>query len=168
MEYEPIRPKGYSGAQIGLHWLIAALVFFQLIFGESIKEAAEALERDGSVPADLAFSANLHVYAGVAILVLAVVRLVLRLGLGAPAAPEGTPRLQALFASTVHWAFYLLLIGVPVSGLVAWFVTPAAGAFHTLAKPVFIVLILVHLAGVVIHQFVGKESVAQRMITPAK
>jgi cytochrome b561 len=138
------------------------------VFGETIKDAAEALEREGSIPADLALGANLHVYAGVAILVLAVIRLVLRLGLGAPAAPEGTPRMQALFASTVHWLFYLLLIGVPVTGLAAWYVTPAAGDVHELAKPVFIVLILVHLAGVVIHQFIGKEPVARRMISPAK
>jgi cytochrome b561 len=168
MEYEPIRPKGYSAAQIALHWVIAVLVVFQLIFGEAIEEAAEALEESGTIPPDLAFSANLHVYAGVTILVLAVIRLILRLGHGAPAAPVGTSRLQELFASAIHWIFYLMLIGVPITGLVAWFVTPVAGEFHTLAKPVFIVLILVHLAGVVFHQFVGKEPVAQRMISPVK
>jgi cytochrome b561 len=32
---------GYSGLQIGLHWSIAALVFFQLVFGESMTIVVE-------------------------------------------------------------------------------------------------------------------------------
>lgn len=36
--------RGYTISQIGLHWIIAALVFAQLIFGESMTEAIEVAE----------------------------------------------------------------------------------------------------------------------------
>jgi hypothetical protein len=36
--------QGYTVYQIGLHGLIAALVFAQVIFGESMSEAIEAAE----------------------------------------------------------------------------------------------------------------------------
>ena len=36
--------RGYTIYQIGLHWLIAALVFAQLVFGESMTEFVEAAE----------------------------------------------------------------------------------------------------------------------------
>ena len=44
------QPASYSRAQIALHWAIALLVFFQLIFGESIADYGHAL-RDGELSA---------------------------------------------------------------------------------------------------------------------
>ena len=35
-------PAGYSGTQIVLHWLIAALVFFQVFFGDGMEHAYHA------------------------------------------------------------------------------------------------------------------------------
>lgn len=167
MEYVPPRPKGYSAIQISLHWLIAALVVFQLVFGEDMGRALDATEDGLPVPPDYALSTNLHVYVGIAILVLAAIRLVMRLGRGTPPPPDSTPRWQSLAADVVHWAFYLLLIGVPISGLVAWYVTPEAGDLHSIAKPAFIVLIALHVAAVLYHQFVTRDAVARRMFVPS-
>lgn len=47
------RPLGYSAAHIALHWIIAALVIFQLVMGDLIKPAYRAFER-GTVPAETA------------------------------------------------------------------------------------------------------------------
>ncbi len=168
VEYEAPRPSGYTIIQIALHWLIAALVAFQLIFGEVMVEAMEAVEEGEPLPAGGGVGIDLHIWVGVSILVLAVARLIVRLGHGSPPPPAGSPPIQVLAANVVHWAFYALLIGVPITGLAAWYVTPAAGDIHTLAKPAFIILILLHLAGVAWHQFVGKDTVMQRMVLPAK
>ncbi len=142
MDYEPTRPAGYTAAQILLHWVIVLLVLFQLIFGEDMGAAFRQVTRGEALDGDAALSANLHLWVGIAILVLAAVRLVTRLGFGAPAAPAGTSHLQARLAEAMHWLFYALLFLVPISGLLAWFVTPALGEIHELSKPAFIVLIL--------------------------
>ena len=71
--------RGYSIYQIGLHWLIALLVFAQLIFGESMTEAIEAAEEGEPVSALEGNLADMHYYFGIAILALVAVRLVLRL-----------------------------------------------------------------------------------------
>ena len=72
---------GYSGIQIALHWLIAILIVTAWFTGEGAEEAMELVEEGGAagfVP---------HVALGLAILVLVVVRVLVRLSRGAPAAP---------------------------------------------------------------------------------
>ena len=68
---------GYSGLQIGLHWLIAILIVTAWFTGEGAGEAMETVENGGVagfVP---------HVAFGLAILALVVVRVLVRLGRGA-------------------------------------------------------------------------------------
>jgi len=67
--------QGYTVYQIGLHWLIATLVFAQLIFGESMTEAIEAAEDGETVSALDAYLAGMHYYFGIAVLALVAVRL---------------------------------------------------------------------------------------------
>ncbi len=75
--------QGYSGLQILLHWVIAALVLFQLIFGESMAEVKDALE-EGLVPDPAEQTmADAHYWVGIAILVLVGLRIILRLVQGA-------------------------------------------------------------------------------------
>lgn len=73
---------GYSAAQIGLHWLIAAVVLVQLLFGESMVAVVDAAEEGGQAsPTDVLLS-GVHYWAGIAILGLVALRLVLRLTSG--------------------------------------------------------------------------------------
>jgi cytochrome b561 len=67
--------QGYTVYQIGLHWLIATLVFAQLIFGESMTEAIEAAEDGETVSAPDAYLAGMHYYFGIAVLALVAARL---------------------------------------------------------------------------------------------
>lgn len=168
MDYEPARPTGYTAAQIVLHWVIVLLVLFQLVFGEDMGRAFRAVQTGEAMDGGTALSADLHLWVGVAVLVFAAIRLVTRLGYGAPPAPAGTSPLQARLADAMHWLFYVLLFVVPVSGLVAWFVTPAVGELHELSKPAFIVLILGHAGAALYHQFVVKDGVLRRMLVPSR
>ena len=156
---------GYSIWQIGLHWLIAALVFAQLVFGESMTEFVEAAEEGEPASALDATLAGVHYYFGIAILALVAVRLALRLRNGAPPPPESSGAIE-LAGRISHWLFYALLVVVPITGLLGYYLGDPFGEFHTLAKPVFIVLIALHVAASLYHQFWRQDGLLMRMLKP--
>jgi cytochrome b561 len=158
---------GYTRAQILLHWLIAALVIFQLLFGEDIVPAFRAFNRGVEPAADAMFSANLHVYVGIAILVLAFVRLALRFSYGAPALPEGESTWLRLLAQIAHVVLYAAIFLMPLTGILAWyFGIEWVGEVHEIGKPVTIAAIAAHAAGALWQHFVAKSGVLMRMIRP--
>ena len=162
--------KGYSYLQVTLHWAIAALVFYQLVFGEDIKRYHRALDKylteGGDAPSTATvIGGNLHIYIGVAILALVVIRLALRLTVGVPAAVPG-PALQVKAGEALHWLFYLLLFAMPVTGLLAQYTTLPVGELHEAGQPAFIVLIVVHAGAALYHHFLLKDSTLMRMLKP--
>lgn len=159
------QPLSYSRAQISLHWIIAVLVIFQIVFAESIETYGDAL-RDGVTPDAITFLlANAHIWFGVAILALMAARLGLRLTHGAPA-PVPAPKLQDALSKATHGLLYLLLIAAPLTGAAAWFLgIREAGSIHHFSKPAFIILIALHVAGALWHKFVLKDQVMQRMVS---
>ena len=157
--------RGYSILQIGLHWLIAALVLVQLVFGESMAEFVEAAEEGEAVSALDARLAGVHYYFGLAILALVAVRLVLRFRRGAPPAPDANPALE-LAGKVSHWLFYALLVVAPITGLLGYYLGDPFGEVHELAKPVFIGLIALHVAASLYHQFWRKDGLLMRMLRP--
>ena len=159
-----VSPRAYTLGQILLHWTIAALVIWQLIFGESI----EALEHPGEATATDIFLGNSHIVVGIAILVLVVLRIVLRLVNGAPPPPEGTGRLTARLAGATHAAFYVLLVAMPVTGLLNFYLDLPTGEIHELGKPLFIILIALHVLATLWHQFVRHDGTLRRMLVPAR
>lgn len=161
----PARPlSGYTGFQIGLHWLIAALVVFQLVFGESIAETLESVER-GTVasPFDQLFG-DLHYWVGIAILALAAARLWLRLIAGAP--PALKAGWMTMAARVSHAVFYALLILLPITGFLAFYVGDPFGELHELGKPILIILIALHVCASLYHQFWLKDGTLRRMLVP--
>jgi cytochrome b561 len=158
---------GYAPIQIGLHWLIAALVLFQLVFGESMVTATEAAEEGTALGATDAILATAHYWAGISVLVLVAVRLFVRLRMGAPAPAQGNP-LLVLAAKATHWLFYILLVAVPVTGLITVHINPEMGEIHQLAKPAFIILIVLHAGAALFHHFVLRDGTLRRMLVPAK
>lgn len=162
------QPRGYSAAQISLHWIIAALIVFQLLFGEDIKPAYRALAR-GAMPASVdIFDANLHVYVGLAVLALAIVRLIVRLVQGVPPLPESESVILRRMADGTHALLYAFIFGMPITGALAWyFQLQVMGELHELAKPVVIIVVALHaFAALWQHFFVGSD-VLVRMLKPA-
>lgn len=157
-------PNGYSRAQVILHWLIAALILFQLLAHEGMEMAWRALRMGGEVSGNPVP----HIIAGSAILILAAIRLVIRLRHGAPPHPAGQPAAFGILANVVHWGIYVLLFALPISGLVAWFggVEPAAMAHAGPLRLALIGLVLLHIAGALVQQFVLRSGVLMRMLKP--
>lgn len=158
--------RGYSATQITLHWLIVLLVFFQLVFGESMSSVFRASFRGTPVEPGDATLATAHIWVGFAILALVILRLALRLRNGAPPSPAGQSPLLELAARVTHALFYILLILVPISGIVAYYWVPAAGEVHELGKPAFIILIVLHVAAALWHQFYLRDGLLMRMLKP--
>lgn len=157
---------GYSLAQIVLHWAIAALVLFQLVFGESMAEAIEAAEEGETLSASDQTMASAHYWVGLAILALVALRLVVRFRTGAPAAiGDG---ILTKVAAGMHHLFYLLLVLVPVTGLMGFYLGDPWGEIHEVSKPVFIVLIAVHAGAALYHAFVLRDETLKRMLRPAR
>lgn len=154
---------GYSGLQISLHWAIAALVTFQLIFGESMTTVVDATEEGTTAPVFDTVIATAHYWAGLAILALVLTRLMLRIWRGVPPKTEATPSWMGLMALALHWVFYALLLAMPIVGLLALYVSPDFGNIHALGKPVFIVLIGLHVVAALFHQLMFKDATLRRI-----
>jgi cytochrome b561 len=157
---------GYSPIQILLHWLIAALVLFQLVFGDSIKHVLRAERTGRAVSAADVTLGTLHYWIGLAILALVALRIVVRLWSGAPAAAIESGWLAGA-ARLSHGLFYVLLVLTPILGLLGYYFGNPYGDIHSWSKPVFIVLISLHAAAALFHQFWLKDGTLARMIQPA-
>ncbi|MFN3994130.1 MAG: cytochrome b [Tabrizicola flagellatus] len=148
---------GYSGIQIVLHWLVAVLLALAWFTGEGANAALERVEEGGTagfVP---------HVALGLAILALAVLRVVVRLGRGAPEPAGAVGSLQARAAGWMHLALYVLMIAVPLGGISAWFLGLETGEIHGLFANLLMVLALGHAALAIYHQVVLKDGTLTRM-----
>lgn len=159
-------PNGYSKTQIALHWAVVLLVAAQYLLNETISgawSARTAGETFAFHPLILA-----HVAGGSLILALVVWRVVLRLRRGVPLPPANEPALLRSLGHLAHWAFYAILAGMAVSGMVAWFggVTQAAAA-HNVLKVALLALVALHVLAVILHRIVLKNDLLGRMIRPA-
>jgi cytochrome b561 len=168
--YEVIRMENsnstsFSIPQRILHWLTAALVFFNLLLPDGMSEWKHSVRRTGSATPDQIASANIHAYVGIAILLLVVIRLVLRFTTGVPAAPPNEPAIFRIAAKLAHVALYLLLLTMPLTGIGAYyFGNGTAGNIHAdVLKVLLWVLLSAHVAGVLVHQFYWKTNVLRRM-----
>ena len=159
------RVSGYSATQIGLHWVVAALVAAQYIFKDSIAATWDAYVTGR----DIAFSPLVlaHVAGGVLILILVVGILGLRRTRGVPLPPDNEPAVLKTLSHVVHWGIYAMLILMPMTGGLAWFgdIRQAADA-HNVLKIILLALVAVHILAVPFHRFVLKNNIMLRMIRP--
>lgn len=155
-------PSNYSKTQLALHWIIALLVLFQIVMHDEIVRLWSG-RMDGSLPN--AATPNVHVAVGFLILALVVWRLVLRLTRGVPVLPASEHPVLKLAASGTHILFYVLLIGMPLSGATAWIlgIAPAAQA-HSIAEKLLIPLIALHALAALAQHFLFKTDVLKRML----
>lgn len=127
----------YAPPAIFFHWAVAVLIAI----------AYAAVITKGYLPkgsAPRALSMTIHEWAGIAVLVLAVPRLLWRLIAGAPAALPGQGWLVRTGSAAVHLLLYLFLFAQPVLG----YLTLNAGG-HVLTIPGL---------DIALPQFVGKDT----------
>lgn len=160
-----------------LHWLMAVMILAMLFIGAGMVSTASQ-----AYPALLAW----HRPVGIAVLVLALVRLAVRLTHRAPPLPADLPAIQVAAAKGSHYLLYGLMIGMP---LVGWAMLSAAGTpvqlwggvvlpailprdvlvfgwlrwAHGLLGYAFFLLILAHLGAALFHGLIRRDGVLGSM-----
>ena len=167
----------FTPLQRGLHWLMAICVLAMLFIGVGMVSTV--------MPKYLTL-VSIHKPLGVAILVLALIRLVVRLRYGAPPLPADLPKPMKLGAVASHYALYAFMIGMPLIGwgmlsaaaypvvlYGGWHlpaILPQSDSLHTLLWNAhfylafaFFALILLHVAAALFHALVRRDGVFQTM-----
>src|SRR6478672_11656054 len=162
-----------------LHWLMAICILAMLFIGVGMLSTVK--------PKYLTL-VSIHKPLGIAILVLALVRLAVRLRYGTPSLPADLPEPMKVAAKLSHYAFYVLMIGMPLIGWgmlsaaaypVVLFggvhlpaILPLSDSLHTLLWNAhfylafaFFALILLHVAAALFHALVRRDGVFQSMAT---
>jgi len=160
-----------------LHWLMAVCILTMLFIGVGMVSTI--------MPKFLPLVA-IHKSLGIAILVLALIRLGVRLRYGAPPLPADLPEPMKLAAYLSHYALYALMIGMPLIGWamlsaaaypVAVFgglylpaIVPQSDSLHTWLWDAnfylafaFFGLVLMHVAAALFHALVRRDGVFQTM-----
>lgn len=176
----------YDGVAMIIHWVTAVLMIFMVFFGEELMEGGEG-EEAGEALAGV-FGPSLHVNLGVTILALTVIRVLWRLGHRAPPYPPSMKRWEIGFSHAVHALFYVLMIGLPLTGWLAFgeflseepgmAAVKVFGAFplpvspdwgdlaegpHKLGSKIAMALIALHVLAALKHQFVDRDGIMARM-----
>jgi cytochrome b561 len=153
------RTATYTRTAIVLHWLIAAAVFVQLSLGLWM--------------------------IGITIGLLVLLRLAWRLAHHPPALPDTLARWQRTAAKISHYALYVCMVVMPLSGYLGSSFTkypikyfgytlphwgwdaPAlkelTSQIHFVTVCIFITLIVLHVAAALKHRFVDRDGIFQRM-----
>tara|TARA_R110000868_G_scaffold24255_17_gene96084 strand:- start:1001 stop:1582 length:582 start_codon:yes stop_codon:yes gene_type:complete len=182
----------YTTVAIVLHWVIGILLIGMVFYGWYMEDLGHALrDGSGSVSAgEVQFAYNAHKTVGMLVLLLSFGRLAWRLMHKTPGMPAGMKSWEQTVAKATHWAFYGLMIGLPLVGWVAASTTelptmlfnnpdlilprlPVSQerGFHDLVgnihgKGAWVLLILtgLHFAAAIKHQFVDKDGLMARML----
>jgi cytochrome b561 len=169
--------KRFTVPQRLLHWLMAICILSMLFIGVGMVSTV--------TPKYLTL-VQIHKPLGIAILVLALIRLTLRIAYGAPALPADLPEPIKLAANLSQYIFYVLMIAMPLIGWamlsaasypVVLFgsvhlpsILPLSPSLHTLLWHAhyylafaFFALILMHVSAILFHKLVRNDGVFETM-----
>ncbi len=151
-------PDTFSRLQRALHWGMVALIATNLALPQAMGGRGLAL---GVFPSEAQ-----HIVIGCTVMALAVLRLLLRLTRGVPPEPLGAPRVFRVLARLGQWVFYALFFTMPLSGLLSYYLDdPTARLLHAeILRPLFCLLIAVHVCLALAHQFVWRTDMLGKII----
>lgn len=101
------RSAAYTPIAIAFHWILALLIVANLALG--LRQA----NATGLAKFELF---QLHKSIGITVLLLSIGRLGWRLANPPPPLPAAAPAWERRLAGTTHWAFYGLMIALPLTG----------------------------------------------------
>ena len=170
----------YKSIVVWIHWITAAVLVAQVVLGFAFHRFAER-----GTPERMELFAW-HKTIGALILVLALVRLAVRLMNPPPPYPANFPKWERFLAVWNHRLFYVLLIALPLTGLLAvsgraegglvpikfGLALPAIpgiaeenafGDVHVVLVFTTLTLLVLHIGAALWNQFRSETNVADRM-----
>ena len=169
-------PRRFTKPQRVLHWLMAVCILAMLFIGVGMLS---------TVSQRYLTLVSIHKPLGLAILCLVVVRIVVRLRYGTPPLPADLPEPMKLAAHLSHYAFYALMLAMPligwgmlsaaaypvkVLGLTLPPILPQSAALHSLLWTAhrtlafaFFALVLLHLGAALFHKLIRRDGVFETM-----
>jgi len=179
-------PKRYHPALVTLHWIIAILIFVNVLLAAGGDEGGRQVGAAGlaGIP-----TINIHMSLGILILVLLIIRLVLRFATQHPAWASTGNALLNKIGELTHWGLYLLTFGMTITGILlasqsnrlarlfglpdspAPRFTPGQfrgggfrlGGLHGMIWILLGLLVLLHIGAALYHQFFLKDNLLKRM-----
>jgi cytochrome b561 len=170
--------REWGAVQQGLHWFIVLAVISQLTIGLIFANLPENDPRGGTL-------FGVHATLGLIIFMVMLARFLWRQANPVPALPDTLEPYEKRIALANHWAFYALIVGLPIGGYLmvnahdfavpffgielpklllknesvaeAFFYLHAGGAFLLMA------LILLHAAAAFRHEFLLRDNTLRRM-----
>jgi len=169
----------YTRTAIFLHWLVALGLVGTFALGFYMEGLPFS-------PSKLKLI-SWHKWAGITLLVLAVVRLAWRLTHPAPDLPQSMGVMSRFVAHAAHWLLYALMIAIPMSGWLAssaqgvqvvWFgvwplpdlvgkdaaLGPLLQDVHMILNYTLLVVVVGHVGAALQHHFIKKDAVLARML----
>jgi cytochrome b561 len=173
-----LRAVRYRSIVVWIHWITALVVVCQVVIGFTFANMAKGPERMEVF--------TWHKTIGALILILALVRLAVRLMNPPPPYPSDFPKWERAAAVWSHRLFYLLLIVIPLTGLAAvsgraqdgtvpllfGLKLPAIpgigpdnefGDVHEILVFTTLALLVIHVGAALKNQFTSRTAVADRM-----
>ena len=173
------RTVRYRKVVMWIHWITAMLVLMQIYIGFTFHDLPRGSD-------ERAFLFGWHKTWGAVILLLALIRLAIRLINPPPPYPSDYPKWQRFVAVWNHRLFYFLLVALPLTGLAAvsgrakegWVplqlglklpAIPGIGPdnefheVHELLVWVTLALVVLHVGAALYNQFLSSTNVADRM-----
>jgi len=169
---------GYGAAGLILHWVTALLFLAAFLLGENMEDMARGPDKLSAM--------GVHMFFGVLVFVAVLLRLAWRLSGTMPSAPDTMPWWERWSATAVHLGLYAVMIGLPVTGLLAatslptpvpefglfevppmatWPMLHEAGEeAHEFLVGLAVFLIVFHAIGTVWHVVIRRDGIAGRMI----
>lgn len=166
----------YPTGMIVIHWVMAATMIAAFILGKVMEEMPDGPEKIGAL--------GWHALAGLLVVVLAVPRFIAVLRGAAP--PTEGPRRDVIVAKAVQGVLYLTMLALPVLGMTAVLTSGAqvsvaglvdlpagapseslhalAGGIHGAVAMLFLLALVLHVAGAMKHALILRDGTLARMI----
>ena len=166
-------PKRYHPALASFHWIIALLIFSNVILAGAAEESRATLF---GIPL-----IGIHMLMGMTILVLLTLRLVTRFTTKHPEPATAGNALLDKFGILTHYALYLFTYSMTISGIVMaaqrgyfakifgigsipqTFQRGGLGALHGLSWAFLGLFLFLHIGAALYHQFIRRDHLLSRM-----
>lgn len=177
--------RGYGWVAKILHWIIAVLILVAIplgLYGNSLSEGP-------NLDIQKVFEVfSIHKTVGMAVLIFGLIRIIWMLTQPKPRPLHPERALETFVADVVHWALYLGMIIMPLTGWLVHSAAPGAfarilwplgqripgipqdaalserfAAFHSIGWWALAAVIVLHVAGALKHQIIDRDQTIARM-----